>query len=177
YIKNDSKRNTPDLLVIMMNPGGSRPKGLKSYKDITINHCDKFLCAEPDITQDRIWEFMEFKELKYACILNLIDKCETNSTKLRSGDKDYTNFKSMESTADIIKEYAPNPKAVLIAWGCKEIFKEVIERIKYTLSGFEDVKIYGFAKNDNEYLYFYHPLVRGDIWLSSVKEINNLIIK
>ena len=161
YIKRKNKIktiNTPDLLVIMMNPGGSHPDYLNSYLEVRKKDCLDFVRAEPDKTQKQIMEVMKDK-YHFACVLNLIDKCETKSSKLRSADKQFSNFSEKSLGLKFIKEHAPSAKSVIIAWGCKSIFKPLIKNINSTIKGLKIEKIYAYPKtSDTENLYYYHPL-------------------
>src|SRR5688572_10821446 len=64
----------PDLMVVMMNPGGSKPlKWKKAFGNLTE--------AWPDRTQYRIMRFMYATEYTYARIINLSDICEVDSNR------------------------------------------------------------------------------------------------
>jgi len=72
-----SNLQKPDLMVIMMNPGSSRPKG---NKDIVRYECETE--AVPDRTQYQIMQVMMRKNYSYARVLNLSDYCNSNSKNL-----------------------------------------------------------------------------------------------
>jgi len=167
----ESNDSLPDLLVIMMNPGASRPDGLKSYKDITDNQLNKLVDTIPDLTQKKVIDFMETKGLKYAVVLNLIDKCEPKSNNLTIDDTIFSMFNSLEKTKLILNSDFQSVDNVLIAWGCKKIFKALNKNILEVLKK-SDKTIYGYPKNNcAEKVYFYHPLKRNEKWLEKVNEI------
>lgn len=149
---------TPDLLVIMMNPGSSRPNYLNSYLEVKQEDCLDFVLAKPDDTQNQIMEVMGDK-YHFACVLNLIDKCETKSTKLKSSDKQFSKFRNKIDGIKFIEKYAPLAKSLVIAWGCKSIFKPLIKNVKTAIAEIKFDNIYSYPKNeDTENLYYYHPL-------------------
>lgn len=77
--KKSSKLNTPDLMVIMMNPGSSHPEGTTGYKDIPTELFGKLVPTVPDNTQDQIMRVMLNCGFEYSRILNLSDLCDSKS--------------------------------------------------------------------------------------------------
>lgn len=49
--KNKSSKDKPDLMVIMMNPGGSHPIGINNFKKIPKSFLGKEVLTTPDKTQ------------------------------------------------------------------------------------------------------------------------------
>jgi len=82
--KKDSTIKTPDLMVVMMNPGSSKPE------DNNQNGCIE-TPAKPDNTQYRIMEVMENCGFEYARVLNLSDIREPKSNVF------YPKIKEMEA--------------------------------------------------------------------------------
>jgi hypothetical protein len=76
-IRIDSANHTPDVMVIMMNPGSSRPMN-------GINNNTTESEAFPDSTQFQIMQIMQNCGFEYARILNLSDLREGNSKKFYS---------------------------------------------------------------------------------------------
>lgn len=74
----------PDLMVVMMNPGSSKPLD-------GINNNDKPSKAKPDPTQDQIMRVMNNVSFNYARVLNLSDLRTQHSEEL------YEFLKSKES--------------------------------------------------------------------------------
>lgn len=68
---------TPDIVVIMMNPGSSRPcedippRQLDSSGDIA--SCPRLILTVPDIAQYQIMRIMDEKDLQHVRVLNLSD--------------------------------------------------------------------------------------------------------
>ena len=75
--KKDSSKIGPDLMVVMMNPGSSKP-----IDGIENNIIESK--AIPDRTQDQIMKVMIAKNLEFARILNLSDIREPKSKLLFS---------------------------------------------------------------------------------------------
>ncbi len=77
-IKNvQSMKQIPDLMVVMMNPGSSKP--VDGIENNTIESL-----AIPDRTQDQIMKVMADCNFEYARVLNLSDIREPKSKKLFS---------------------------------------------------------------------------------------------
>ena len=70
--RNEAISNKPDLMVVMMNPGSSRPED-GNEKNIIASK------AVPDKTQDQIMKVMNNCNFNYARILNLSDLREAKS--------------------------------------------------------------------------------------------------
>ena len=111
--------------------------------------------------------------LKHDCVLNLTDVCNQKSEQMRASDCQFSQFLTIESAIAIIQKYAPKAKHVLIAWGCKEIFRPLIANCKTVLINIEDVKIFGYNQlSDRNDLYYYHPLKRGGDWFDGLSAVN-----
>ena len=82
--KKTSKLLKPDVMVIMMNPGGSKPLNGDEVSGIET-------LAKPDKTQDQIMRVMLNCNYEYARVLNLSDLREPKSNLL------YKKIKEMES--------------------------------------------------------------------------------
>lgn len=173
FIKEEGAKGVVDLLVIMMNPGSSHPLAVANYHSITADLLNILVPTEPDTTQSQITAFMKDKNLKHACVLNLTDVCNQYSGELSTLDIQYSNFRTPEKAHRIIQAYAPNAKQVIIAWGCKKIFKPLIENCKIVLQEMREVQVYGYNQlSDTKNLYYYHPLKHGGDWLDGIRELN-----
>lgn len=71
----DSVVTRPDFMVVMMNPGSSKPTGGQPTHG--------YVKAEPDRTQDQIMALMKHAGFEYARILNLSDIRDANSELFR----------------------------------------------------------------------------------------------
>lgn len=171
HIKKEGLDSKPDLIVIMMNPGGSKPCGLSNYSKISPKELNKFVCTIPDKTQTKVVEFMKIAKFKYGIIVNLIDKCEPVSSNLRIDDLVYSNFVSRENTKEFLNTFS-NISNVLLAWGCKNIFSNQMQFILEYLKT-SNKTVFGYInKNKKDKIYFYHPLKRGEDWIRGVEKIN-----
>lgn len=179
-------KGEPDLMVIMMNPGGSKPKDeqyvYREYKR------DNFTATYPDDTQWEVIDFMrdtklkDKKPYKYARILNLSDICNPNSVILKK--KTVDACPNYANACQDIHTYFNKDADVLLAWGCNNIFKFIIDDILYKKRLFNDLKgtFYGFLHAENAYQ-FLHPLAKkkdtfanGKVytWLEGVKPIDKI---
>jgi len=172
------KDNKEDLVVIMMNPGSSRPKDN--------SRVEEELETKPDTTQYQIMRVMKEIGSNYAIVLNLSDIRNADSKKIYPRFK--TNPKKCEhsvfSDTDINYEFLKqklNPQSIFIfAWGVDEklsnFAKQAID-VLYKLFG-SNIKQVGIKHPLNMYGYF-HPLQRTqtnrDLWveiiLRQIKEL------
>lgn len=174
--KENSNLNTPDLMVIMMNPGSSRP-----IDGIDNNTLESE--AIPDNTQTQIMKVMLNCGFKYARILNLSDVREPKSNIF------YKKIKEMEVTGiahsifddarkkDFNKLWVKNVP-VIYAWGVNQNLKELaLNAIKACNSS----SVYGILK-PSAYWAYYHPLPPNykmqKIWIKKISKKlkkNNLV--
>lgn len=172
FIKQLRTQKQVDLLVVMMNPGSSHPAAVVDYHSITEDLWNKFVPTEPDTTQNRIVEYMEQQQLEHACVFNLTNVCNQKSTSLRAADCQFSNFLTIESARTFIHQHTPNAKHVLIAWGCKAIFRTLIINCKQAITEIDDVQIFGFNQiADRRDLYYYHPLKHRGDWAEGIREV------
>jgi len=114
----------PDLTVIMMNPGSSKPLesvNLKTYdlkKELIINK--DLVLTRPDNTQYQIMRIMYEKNYKHIRVINVCDLIETKSTnlvKLLAGINLNTSSIFSSYRAQELSLYLKNIDTVLLAWG------------------------------------------------------------
>ncbi|MCA6438034.1 MAG: DUF1643 domain-containing protein [Bacteroidetes bacterium] len=179
----DSKLEDPDLIVIMMNPGGSKPED-QSYKFNTLQKAT-FVPTQPDLTQWKVIDFMKSYGYKYARILNLSDLCETKSGKLKSKEfRDYSNFFTPSGEKDLFDTFFTKETDLLIAWGSMDIAKKTITNALEKIRTKNCPRIYGF-QHTQERNFFYHPLKRPqkgtkydiNLWLNGVKILEENTLK
>jgi len=176
-IKKSSKSTTPDLMVIMMNPGSSHPEGTKGYKEIPEDLFDKMVPTVPDNTQDQIMRLMLACNFKYARIINLSDLCESKSNCFYSKLKDLNLYNISHSIfyderkLELEKLMELKVK-LIVAWGVNKSIKDLAEKA----IGKIGLPKIGLNKENIEWAY-YHPLPRSiqkkKEW---VKEIENQIL-
>lgn len=158
--------NSPDLMVVMMNPGSSYPLD-------GINNNSKPSKAMPDNTQNQVMKVMVNSSFQYARVLNLSDLRTPNSREL------YRFIKSSESRSfphsifspercKELKDIFAKDVPVIYGWGVNpaltELAKLAIETINHS-------KPTGLKKINKKYAY-YHPLPR--IYKNQIKWVQEV---
>ncbi len=150
--KKGTELEIPDLLVVMMNPGKSKPID-------GIDNNNRETEAIPDQTQNQIMRIMINCEFEYARILNLSDARETSSEEFYQMIPQFESEKIAHSIfdnrrKDDLEIFLVKDVATIFAWGVDnaltELAKTAIEKI-------ETKNIYGIKKEKTEFAY-YHPL-------------------
>jgi hypothetical protein len=150
--KKTCARKSPDLLVVMMNPGQS-----KSLHGLV--HDERETKAIPDRTQIQIMRVMRNCGFDYSRILNLSDVRETRSGEFYRLLPLLSEKKTAHSIFDPrrkndFEDLFVRDVPVILAWGVHGVLKDLalmaIERI-----GSESV--FGLKKEGEE-LAYYHPL-------------------
>ena len=170
--RKSSDRRSPDLMVVMMNPGSSCPLD-------GIDNNNSPVDAKPDNTQDQIMKVMRIAEFEYARVLNLSDLRTPKSNEF------YDFIKSNESKLfahsifaqnrinDFSEQYVKGVP-VIFGWGVNPILadlaKQAIERINHLNPA-------GLKKEDLDYAY-YHPLPRiNDKKIEWVEKITKMLVR
>ncbi|SFS63067.1 DUF1643 domain-containing protein [Lutibacter maritimus] len=144
----------PDIMVIMMNPGSSRPiNGIDNNTEESL--------AIPDRTQDQIMEVMQNCDFEYARVLNLSDYREANSNEfykmipvLETEQISHSIFD--ESRKEDLQALWVNKVPVIFSWGVNPKLKSL------ALNAIKAINItnpIGWQKTDFKWAY-YHPLPR-----------------
>lgn len=124
-------RMIPDLLVIMMNPGSSRPLDprycpARVDKPQEIQPFGELTPTRPDTTQYQIMRVMWAKGLGHARVLNLSDLRETKSTvfipryqelERIPGGLAHSLFSPSRSAERRLRMGQDAPRPVLVGWG------------------------------------------------------------
>ena len=142
----------PDLMVVMMNPGSSRPVN-------GVDDSRTSMVAIPDKTQDQIMKVMITAGFEYARVLNLSDLRTSNSNELyeflQSSNSNMVEHSIFHPGRE--SEYAElfvNNVPVIYAWGVHEALKPLalaaIRKIEHPNPA-------GWKKKGSSYGY-YHPL-------------------
>lgn len=171
--KNNSLKKIPDLMVVMMNPGGSRPiNGIEN----NIAETD----AIPDRTQDQIMRIMINCDFDFARVLNLSDLREPKSTILYTKFDELKKLNISHSIFDkkrkkdfdelFIKEIP-----VIFAWGVSKNLEELAEM---TINRISEEYPIGLKKQGFDFAY-YHPLPQNynkqKEWIEYItKQINSM---
>jgi len=161
-------QKNPDLMVVMMNPGSSRPVNVdKNY--------NKETDALPDRTQDQIIRLMNNCSFNYARIINISDLREPKSSvfydmidKLENQSIPHSIFDNKRSKE--FEELFVKNIPVIFAWGVnKKLLNLAIQAIKRIGD-----KPIGLKKNGLEYAY-YHPLPQNSTkqkeWVEKITEM------
>jgi len=161
-------RENPDLVIVMMNPGNSKPlngmyMGQKESE------------AHPDRTQMQIMHVMNNCDLSYCRILNLTDIQETKSSNLYKILSKRNTKKMAHSIFDLRRqaefdELYPGGTPTVFAWGVHDALTELAQM---ALDRIGKEKICGLQKDGTEAAY-YHPLppshFKQQKWINQITE-------
>lgn len=179
-------QGTPDIIVLMMNPGSSEPRQ-QGYTPPIFHHTTAFsqiktnplVYAKPDITQYQIMRLMHEKNYHHARILNLSDIREPKSPIFI--EKATTLTKHLghplhsvfcdERTDERMEALTTNPKIpIILAWGRDA---KLLPLIEICLPKIQNRRTFGIPSPENPNL-FAHPsptLQTGkDKWLRQILE-------
>lgn len=142
----------PELLVVMMNPGNSRP-----VDGEYLIHREAE--AIPDRTQVQIMRLMENCGFSYTRILNLTDIQETKSIRLFRILADIKKKNMAHSIFDPrrreeLDALVPDNATTVFAWGVAE---ELTELAQQAVKRFAGQIVHGLQKDPGKTAY-YHPL-------------------
>lgn len=169
--RKETRLEEPDIMVVMMNPGSSRPtSGGDNSRCVTE--------AVPDKTQDQIMRVMERTNLGCARILNLSDVRERRSSDFAEflqtdNAKDGRHSIFHESREDDYTQYFVKDAPVIFAWGVHEALRDLalcaIKRIRHP-------NPVGQKKPGCSFGY-YHPLPpstpKQEKWVETIVEAMN----
>ena len=148
-----SDTDKPDLMVVMMNPGSSRPE------DGNSNNTSESK-AVPDNTQDQIMKVMNKSDFNYARVLNLSDLREAKSKIFYSKLDELKDIPHSIFSDERIKDFEAlfvKNIPVVFAWGVNKKLEplaiKAMERIN-------ESNPYGLLKEGTKSAY-YHPLPRN----------------
>lgn len=150
--RTDTKCVTPDLMVVMMNPGSSRP--VDGNENNTVESI-----AIPDNTQSQIMKVMVNCNLQYARILNLSDLREAKSgifynriIELKNKGISHSVFDKNRQD-DFNKLWVPNIP-VIYGFGVSDNLKPLALK---AIAACNASNPYGILKPNSTWKY-YHPL-------------------
>ena len=171
--KNSNKENN-DLNIIMMNPGSSKPVGIKDEENEKSwdEFIDKLVDTEIDETIIQIIKLMERCKFNYAKIVNLsdirlsksdyfftmIEKCLSGECLLGNCNKTYEHSIFSNKNKHFIKNYL-NPESIFIfAWGANDRLNNLIKQALNVLNEFWGENILKIGKKaKNNIIGFLHP--------------------
>ncbi|CAA0199938.1 DUF1643 domain-containing protein [Tenacibaculum maritimum] len=171
-VRKNSGQDIPDLMVIMMNPGSSKP--LDGNEN---NSCETE--AIPDNTQDQIMRVMNRCNFDFARILNLSDLREPKSSVFYKKIEELKRQKithsifDKERNSDYEKFFVKNVP-VIFAWGVSKNLFGLAKIATETIGAIEPI---GMNKKGFEFGY-YHPLPQNyNKQIEWVDEISKMIKK
>jgi len=162
----------PDLMVIMMNPGSSRPL------DENNNGCT-LTPAFPDRTQNQIMKVMENTNHHYARILNLSDLRTPHSNELymfinSDENNEITHSLFCPERNDELNSLFIQDVPVICGWGINTTLRPLAEQ---ALQVIKNSLVIGDLKRNTQWAY-YHPLPpvysKQAAWVESISnQLNN----
>ncbi len=168
-IRNSSTKKNPDLIVIMMNPGSSRPtNGIDNFNEETE--------TVPDRTQDQIMKLMNNCSFDYARILNLSDLREPKSSlfydAINTLDKNNIPHSIFDAKRiNDFEELFVRDVPVIFAWG---VNKRLIDLAHQAIECIGCKNPIGLNKEGLSFAY-YHPLPQNfnkqKEWVEKITEI------
>lgn len=156
-----SDAQIPDLIVVMMNPGASRPIGSANFKNIDKCMLNSVVPTVPDSTQYQIMQVMLKFSYNFVRVLNLSDTCEADSKTFYKKLKDLEVWCPEHSIfynsrkVDLDGLFEPSAK-VLVAWGVNKALKYLAETALIKIGK----NRIGCNKQNIDWAY-YHPLPRN----------------
>jgi hypothetical protein len=166
----------PDLVVVMMNPGSSKPAD-KKYVPQIINRPSEIVKkrdiieAKPDNAQYQIMRFMLLNGWTHARILNLSDLRQAQSGVFMETWTDLHESHSIfsKSRKDSVTALIGDPDQILLAWSKEESLLPLAEMASNTVQKFNTV---GLSRGENLYAYPSPPLQKHkEAWLTEIYEL------
>ena len=169
----------PDVLVVMMNPGASEPRGPGDIHTVettsSFSQEAPLVRTIPDSTQCSIIQLMVHKELDHARVLNLSDRRQPDSSAfLKSVSQDNPNIPahsifSEQRIEERDKRLRTDRDLVILAWGQDTRLRFLAQSCVDALP--EGFRCIGDRKHERHHLYA-HPwprtaLGRAD-WIHSI---------
>jgi len=167
--KDSDSKQFVDAVVIMMNPGSSKPADKSDIpkefqlSDIFASGWTKEIVeTKPDNAQYQIMRLMDFKNWHYVRVLNLSDLRNGNSGKfyddfVRASKIDASNPHSIfhpKRKKELGKCLNVKPGSpIILGWGNESFLCPLTETALQSLTGYS---VIGISKNDNP-LYFSYP--------------------
>lgn len=172
----NARVTSPDLIVVMMNPGSSRPAD-PSYRPLTLEYFDihqyrELIPTIPDNAQYQIMRYMLICRYQNARVVNLSDLREAKSGVFEqiwpTLDDEHSLFSY--SRFEFSWPLFEGVDDVLLAWGLNkrngDLAKQALKRLKPL-----DKNLIGLKKGDYGYSYP-SPLLQAkkEEWLSAMQE-------
>lgn len=167
----------PDAVVVMMNPGTSRPEDSeyieKEYQLLYLTLSEKeMVLAHPDETQKRIMRIMLAKGWKHVRVINLSDirqhvseklVAEIKNFNLYSNKMEHSIFSKLRRTELLKLIGNSSEKPILFAWGTQDCLNHhAVECLKI---------IKGTGVKAKKEIHFQHPLTTRASWIKSILKL------
>lgn len=177
-------QHPPDAVVVMLNPGGSRPCDGQEPSD-TINPCQidgharsNLVLTRPDDTQKAVEKVMTGKQFDHVRVLNLFDIREPDSAQLVRRIRDSLNLRkgqsllrqteirpysifSNERRDELINRLNPTSGIVVVAWGVGEVHQFFEHCYQILEENVPNIRIHGWQPAPERYPIedrrFHHP--------------------
>lgn len=165
-----------ELIVVMMNPGSSKPAS-KSYTPIVISRSSDInkkryiVEAKPDNAQYQIMRFMLINGWSHARILNLSDLRQPKSTVFMKTWPTLSESHSIfsKSRQKSLYELIGEPEQILLAWSQEESLLPLAEMASSAVSSFNTI---GLPRGENLYAYPSPMLQKHkEAWLASISAL------
>ncbi len=148
--RTELKVSKPDLMVVMMNPGSSKPEDGNDNNTIESK-------AVPDKTQEQIMKIMNSCKFNYVRVLNLSDLREAKSKVFYSKLDDLKNVPHSIFSNERLDDYNAlfiKNIPVIFAWG---VNKKLTQLAEMAIKRINEPKAIGLLKKGTSSAY-YHPL-------------------
>lgn len=150
--------DSSDLLIIMMNPGSSKPIEENNVSHWVIGTPKKLIPTLPDTTQYQIMRVMDKVGLNYAKIINLSDLRTSKSAvfyqKVATYSTDHSHSIFDDTREREIIELLKLDIPIVCAWGLSRDLLPLVNLVSPKLVRYP---IHGLKGNEEDFL-FRHPL-------------------
>lgn len=156
-MRENTERESPQIMVVMMNPGASYPLDNNDNGDTLTE-------IEPECTQYQIVRVMEKLDIQYARVLNLSDLRESESENFfeqitRSDDLSHSIFDGSRN-ADFEQLFIRNIP-VICAWGVSTKLRRLINLAVSKILSDDSFRLCLLGKSKNNSHFYYHPNQRS----------------
>lgn len=179
----NSRNSQNELLVVMLNPGGSQPKNenyvIRKLKENEINKISDIHLVEtkPDIAQYQIMRVMKELCFTKANIINLWDVRNTkskeiiNKVKKKSMDLDHITSIFCKEREGELKDCIHNNPIIILGWGNIKTQNDIAKKVKDKLSN-NSGKIYCVTSDSNNFVFHPSPPSQKykERWLNEIVE-------
>lgn len=183
----------PDAIVIMMNPGSSRPldknyqqKNYTSKQIFSKRWKKEFVPAQADNAQYQIMRMMRKKQWKIVYIINLSDLRNGNSEKfaadftlIEKNNNDSPHCMTHQKRKNELQQLLDADCPIIAAWGSVKVLKNSAEQILNLMSNSRN--LIGLRVDENLPWYrFASPYLKThkESWLKEIaREINKISVK